>query len=302
MQIKEICEACGLTKKAVEYYEREGLLAPDKRENGYRDYSGADAARLRRIATLRRLGLSVAEIHLFLGADKPGDVLQKALERQSIQAECQQARVEALAAYIGSGMDDARAEAYLNERFCPALPVREKLLDAFPGNYGLFLSIHFGPYLQEPIRTEQQAQAYRAVVRFLDGVREIPLPSALRALFEQGLAAQTPESLRKLDDTMRRGVLDPGAYLQQNKEVIEEYLEFLNSEEYASSGLKDLKEALRAFYETSGYYTEFLPNLKLLSASYREYCERLEQADAVFREKYPQAAARWEEGDPPAVK
>lgn len=42
MNIKEIEERSGLTRANVRYYEKEGLLSPGRRENGYRDYSEAD--------------------------------------------------------------------------------------------------------------------------------------------------------------------------------------------------------------------------------------------------------------------
>jgi arsenate reductase len=46
----------------VRWYEAAGILPrPERRENGYRQYSDADLARLTMILTLRRLGLSPAE-------------------------------------------------------------------------------------------------------------------------------------------------------------------------------------------------------------------------------------------------
>ena len=62
MLVNEVCKECNLTKKAVEYYIEQGLIAPSVRENGYRDFSDADVAQLKKISVLRGLGLSVAEI------------------------------------------------------------------------------------------------------------------------------------------------------------------------------------------------------------------------------------------------
>ena len=42
MNIKEIEERSGLTRANIRYYEQEGLLAPARRENKYRDYSEED--------------------------------------------------------------------------------------------------------------------------------------------------------------------------------------------------------------------------------------------------------------------
>lgn len=66
MKIKAVCEATGLTDRAVRYYIEEGLLAPAFTENylGRKsfDFSEEDVAALERIAKLRMYDFSVAEI------------------------------------------------------------------------------------------------------------------------------------------------------------------------------------------------------------------------------------------------
>ena len=62
MNIKEIEERSGLTRANIRYFEQEGLLAPARRENKYRDYSEEDLETLLRIALLRSLGFSLEEI------------------------------------------------------------------------------------------------------------------------------------------------------------------------------------------------------------------------------------------------
>ena len=62
MNIKEIEERSGLTRANIRYYEQEGLLAPARRENKYRNYSEEDLETLLRIALLRSLGFSLEEI------------------------------------------------------------------------------------------------------------------------------------------------------------------------------------------------------------------------------------------------
>lgn len=62
MNSKEIEQRSGLTRANIRYYEQEGLLAPARRENKYRDYSEEDLETLLRIALLRNLGFSLDEI------------------------------------------------------------------------------------------------------------------------------------------------------------------------------------------------------------------------------------------------
>ena len=62
MTVKELEDALGMSRANIRYYEREGLLAPARLENGYRDYTGEDRTALEKIKLLRRLGLSVEDI------------------------------------------------------------------------------------------------------------------------------------------------------------------------------------------------------------------------------------------------
>jgi DNA-binding transcriptional MerR regulator len=63
MKISEAMKATGLTKKAIYYYEEEGLVSPQKdRENNYRRYSEDDVNKLIQISVLRKLDLPVSAI------------------------------------------------------------------------------------------------------------------------------------------------------------------------------------------------------------------------------------------------
>ena len=66
MLINEVCKRCGLTKKAIEYYEEQGLTRPQIMENGYRVFSEDDVIQLNKIAVLRGLGISVSDIKTVL--------------------------------------------------------------------------------------------------------------------------------------------------------------------------------------------------------------------------------------------
>lgn len=62
MTIKEIETLSGLPRANIRYYEAEGLITPGRAENGYRDYSQADADTLLRIKLLRALGLTIEQL------------------------------------------------------------------------------------------------------------------------------------------------------------------------------------------------------------------------------------------------
>jgi len=62
MTIKEVEEKLGIPRASIRFYEKEGLINPKRKENGYREYSEGDVATLRKVVLFRKLGLSVSDI------------------------------------------------------------------------------------------------------------------------------------------------------------------------------------------------------------------------------------------------
>lgn len=62
MKVKEIEALLPITRANIRFYEKEGLLSPDREKNGYRDYSEADVARLKQVILFRKLGISIVDI------------------------------------------------------------------------------------------------------------------------------------------------------------------------------------------------------------------------------------------------
>jgi DNA-binding transcriptional MerR regulator len=68
MNIGRCRRATGVSERMIRHYERIGLMPPpDRRDNGYRDYSPQSVERLRFIANARDLGFSLEEIATLLG-------------------------------------------------------------------------------------------------------------------------------------------------------------------------------------------------------------------------------------------
>jgi DNA-binding transcriptional MerR regulator len=63
LRIGDLATLAGVTPRTVRYYEGLGLLGPSEREGrGFRYYTEAELARLRKIDALKKLGLSLEEI------------------------------------------------------------------------------------------------------------------------------------------------------------------------------------------------------------------------------------------------
>ncbi|MGA4538471.1 MerR family transcriptional regulator [Uniformispora flossi] len=66
MRIGALEDATGVSRRLLRYYEEQGLLRPARLANGYRDYSEADVATVRRIRRLLAAGLPTAVINRIL--------------------------------------------------------------------------------------------------------------------------------------------------------------------------------------------------------------------------------------------
>lgn len=83
-RVTEAARAAGVAPSTLRLWETQGLVAPQRRASGQRLYSGADVAKLQRIAYLRRAaGLNPAAIRATLEAEAPpapaNDVTNEAL-------------------------------------------------------------------------------------------------------------------------------------------------------------------------------------------------------------------------------
>ena len=119
MTIKEIEERAGMARANVRFYESEGLLTPERKENGYRAYSEEDLATLLRIRLLRSLGVSLEDIRaLQAGEAELPDTLQRQLD--ALLAE--QKSVERSQAVCREMLDDGAQYATLDApRYLDAL-------------------------------------------------------------------------------------------------------------------------------------------------------------------------------------
>ncbi|MCC9704595.1 MerR family transcriptional regulator [Streptomyces sp. MNU76] len=130
MRIGELAAAVGVTPRAVRHYHHLGLLPePERRANGYRDYTLRHAVVLARIRRLTELGLGLAEVRDVLADDAGRELvevlgeLDEDLARQEEEIRERRGRLRVL-------MEDARAGRLPTEG-----PVSPELASLF-GKFG----------------------------------------------------------------------------------------------------------------------------------------------------------------------
>ena len=282
MYIHEAAERSGTTKKAIEYYCMKGLLSPRVSENGYKDFSEEDVACLKKISLLRNLGVSVEDIRELLSG-KDDTALRRTIEKQETILRRRKEQNEMLKELEASQDWDA---VYLKAAAAESRQsVTDRLTAAFPGFWGKYLALHFGQFLQEPVRTGDQEKALREVCDYLDSL-QLEVPEELKDCLDEMDTDIGRQAADQADAALSEAAEDPEGWLKNNKEIIDQYLEFQKTAEYRNSPGAKLKELIREFNEEQGYNSVFIPAMRRLSPAYDEYLAKLEKADRIFMQQF----------------
>ncbi|MEO3944020.1 MerR family transcriptional regulator [Gorillibacterium sp. CAU 1737] len=289
MLMHELCKECGLTKKAIHYYLEQGLLSAEKDESGYYRFTTEDAIRLREVALLRKLGAGIPIIRQILDAENKEQALRGFREQVVSEFARRKAQEEVIAFWLDHPDDIERARRYAEETLDESLSVGQRLTLAFPGSYGLLLRFHFGSFLLEPLRTDQQKQAYTEIVSYLDQVEAAGFPEDLARELEAAFEGLTEDDLKAIMENRNRQIEHVDTFLQETGPDLSAYIAYQQTEEFRSSPAYRLQQQLTAFQQATGYKERFLANLCILSPSYQVFCEQMAAANEKLLEMYPEA-------------
>lgn len=272
MKINEAAEQAGLSKRAVKYYEEQGLLHIRKDTNGYRNYTEEDINTLKEISAYRKLGIGISSIRTLLsGADT--QLLEHIYEEKKALSLENQKELEALRQFMTDNNADALNQAVDYHSIADAMH------DMLPGFFGYFFMNHFQPYLQITITTPEQQEAYRNILAFWDNVKiRIPLfmwissyvmyllpkpgmEQAAARIEEQlrQLSSPTEEEYRKLREKTKQNVR------MKNRFFFKYHPAFISQRRF----MKRLQDC--------GYNDIFIPNMIRLSPEYKKYHDALMQ-------------------------
>lgn len=128
MTIKEIEHLTGMARANIRYYESEGMICPQRRENGYRVYSEEDAAALMKIKLLRSLGISIEDLKaLQSGAQTMDTALRQSLDRQKEKQIRAGRAIEITQRMLAEGVDYGmlNADDYLQQLEGESVPEKD---------------------------------------------------------------------------------------------------------------------------------------------------------------------------------
>lgn len=122
MNIKQAEELCGVSRQNIRFYEREGLLYPERNpENDYREYSEEHIRILKQIRILRMLDMPLDRIRLVLQGKLS---LSEAAREQELQLKKKQEKLNAAIRFCGeikeiSGLEEMDVDMVLSTMTAP---------------------------------------------------------------------------------------------------------------------------------------------------------------------------------------
>lgn len=287
MLINEIAKSCNITKKAVQYYVEQGLIAPKILENGYKDFSEQDMELLKQIVLYRKLGLSISEIKLVF---ENHNEISCILHQRTLELEREKAKQELLKR-IENGEKVENLEQEINNINSNTMIIK-KLLELFPSYYGKFISLNFSRYLTGKIETEEQMKAFHQIIEFFDNVPDIHLPEDLQQYLDDYLEEySSEEGIEKINYILQakdKAVRNIDEFVKSNKDILEEYKKWKQTDEYKNSPAFRLMEYMKQVCTSNGYYEVFIPAMRKISPLYNEYYEQLLKANDEFVRIYPE--------------
>ncbi|MDV3428039.1 MAG: hypothetical protein LIR50_13655, partial [Bacillota bacterium] len=236
---------------------------------------------LKEIFLYRKLDISIKDIKNITASPNKNSILSDILidkKRQQLKIERQEKYLKMLceSEFSPDLINDISSKISEEENLRGEY-IKNELRRVFPNGLGAFLSFHFAVYLNEPIDTPEKINAWRNIVNFLDNIKDIKFPKEVSSLYDSISETDISASQNLIRRKFSQLLNADEEKLEKFKKEISDYVERKDENKLLDKmePLNKYKKAMAEFFKTSGYYDIFIPNLKILSKSYKEYQEKL---------------------------
>ena len=271
MQINEVIQKVDLTKRAIKYYEEQGLISVNKDKNGYRNYSEEDVKTLKEISVYRKLGISIKDIKVLLNT-KDKQLLENIYKEKLSKIKENQKEIDSLRKFI----DNDNVEEIYNILDFENLAC--SIQEMIPGFYGYYFMNHFMPYLQIKIETKEQQESYKRIVEYLDNVNiKIPLIMKINSFIMYKLLSKQDinKMVEQIDAKTKSYINISDDEYEKLKEKTRKNVKLKNSLLYKYHPAFISQRKFMKNLQDSGYNDIFIPNMIILSPRYKEYHDAL---------------------------
>ena len=195
MKINEVMKETGLTKKAIYYYENEGLIKPQKNpDNNYRNYTSEEVRTLIVINILRRLDVPIKGIgDIINNSASMKDILKEQLIVTNRKINMLQQNKKIMNDLITRDMEESDFTFNTLKEFNAQLDkftesqgqVGKELEFYFPGTLGKTFAIFYNNSLNVPLDTEEKVSAWNELINKLDEMKEIDFPEDIKLIVDE---------------------------------------------------------------------------------------------------------------------
>lgn len=272
----EVQNKTGLTRKAIEYYEEKGIIDPVRLENGYRDYSEKDVEILKKVALFTKLGLNLKEIRKIIF---DGGSLSSVLRTKQYELSVEEKKKEILEMIV-KGADKSKIDEKVKNLEMTDT-IFKKLVNVFPGYYGQMFFSTYKPFLNEPLEDDGR-DAFEKFVEYLDSLPEFNLTDEEKEYLDKISTGFDMETLEEINRSKIDAVNNSKEWIEENREFLDEYERYKNSDEYKNSEVKKLQDKLSKYMTENNYYEVAIPLIRKFSSSYDEYYRKLIKANEDY--------------------
>ncbi|MBE1442141.1 MerR family transcriptional regulator [Paenibacillus sp. OAS669] len=180
MNIKEVSEKSGLTKKAIRFYEQAGIIEVSKDPNNqYRVYNENQIETLKLVALLRSLDFTIEQIKRIVRQEEElGQELLKQeseMERHATDLKLKQQTIRALREELAKGTPVSILAEQFGQPDDMMVTLSRKIRTAFPGIFGQFVEVSLYPFLDDIlIDTTESKNRVQQLVDLLDDIPPVP--------------------------------------------------------------------------------------------------------------------------------
>lgn len=272
----EVEKLTGLTRKAIEYYEKQGLIKPNRYDNSYRYFDNTDVKTLQNIALYRLLGLSINEIKECI--DNNFNIPQSIILKRELESQLCKNKAVILKKLAANNVVETDIQSLQIKE-----TIYQRLENIFPGYFGICFFYAYKPYLNTTL-SEEGKVAFDKYVSYLDSLPSIDFSDKEKKYLDN-ISIDT-QMIDEINISKETAVNNIEEWLQQNDEFIKQYYNYKQSEEYQVSIIKQIQDKIKKYMQVNKYYEIAIPLIRQFSPSYDAYYKKLISAGEKYNEIY----------------
>lgn len=280
MYRNELEQKTGLTRRAIEYYEKKKIINPIRDENGYRNYNDNDIEILCKVNTFKKLGFTINEIIDVLKNNKYlNDIIKD--KRRKLNFDVKKQEILEMfyeEKYDFNCINDKLKVIEKEEK------IYERLNYIFPDSIAKIIFYSYKPFFDEKI-VDGGEKYFEEYVDYINSLPPFEMDEIEKEHFEKAMYKMEESEVENIISNRINAVNNFDEWFDENKDNINLYLEYKKSEEYDKSLAKKINDSLKDYMQKIKYYEIAIPLIRKFSKSYDEYYIKLLETNEKLLKK-----------------